>query len=180
MSSGAYVVRSDQSSTVICDAGPIIHLDELGCLDLLADFQAILVPDLVWQEVARHRPGALEQLGSSASRAGVPRDGDLDLATLTRALSLDAGEEAALALMRRHPDAILLTDDAAARLVAEQLGMRVHGTIGIVVRSIRRGQRTPQATLVILDSIPRQSTLFLRPQLLDAVIDHVKAELGLA
>jgi hypothetical protein len=24
--------------TVVCDAGPLIHLDELGCLGLLADF----------------------------------------------------------------------------------------------------------------------------------------------
>ena len=28
---------------VVCDAGPIIHLDELNCLDLLADFQEIIV-----------------------------------------------------------------------------------------------------------------------------------------
>ena len=28
--------------TVVCDAGPAIHLDELGCLDLLKDFQEVL------------------------------------------------------------------------------------------------------------------------------------------
>jgi len=28
--------------TVVCDAGPAIHLDELGCLDLLIDFQEVL------------------------------------------------------------------------------------------------------------------------------------------
>ena len=26
---------------VVCDAGPLIHLDELGCLDLLTDFQTV-------------------------------------------------------------------------------------------------------------------------------------------
>ena len=25
---------------VVCDAGPLIHLDEIGCLDLLTDFSA--------------------------------------------------------------------------------------------------------------------------------------------
>ena len=99
---------------VVCDAGPIIHLDELGCLDLLADFNAIL-----------------------------------------------------------------LTDDAAARLVAEQLGMPVHGTIGVVVRAVRRRQRSPQAVLDVLRAIPTKSTLFVRPQLLDAVIDRLIAELGI-
>ncbi len=29
---------------VVCDAGPLIHLDESGCLDLLADFHRLLVP----------------------------------------------------------------------------------------------------------------------------------------
>jgi hypothetical protein len=26
---------------VVCDAGPLIHLHELGCLELLADFPAV-------------------------------------------------------------------------------------------------------------------------------------------
>lgn len=41
---------------VVCDAGPLIHLDEVACLDLLADFSTVLVPEVVWQEVTRHRP----------------------------------------------------------------------------------------------------------------------------
>ena len=44
---------------VICDAGPLIHLDEVGCLDLLSDCLEVLVPPRVWQEVERHRPAAL-------------------------------------------------------------------------------------------------------------------------
>ena len=34
----------------VCDAGPLIHLDELASLDLLAEF-TIWVPDAVWAEV---------------------------------------------------------------------------------------------------------------------------------
>lgn len=30
---------------VVADAGPIIHLDELGCLDILYDFEQVSVPD---------------------------------------------------------------------------------------------------------------------------------------
>lgn len=52
--------RIDETGAVIvCDAGPIIHLDELGCLDLLADFFEVLIPETVCREVERHRPGAL-------------------------------------------------------------------------------------------------------------------------
>lgn len=28
----------------VCDAGPLIHLDELGCLALLSDFARVLLP----------------------------------------------------------------------------------------------------------------------------------------
>ena len=41
---------------VIADAGPVIHLDELGCLNLLADFGSVIIPEAVYQEVERHRP----------------------------------------------------------------------------------------------------------------------------
>ena len=34
---------------VVCDAGPLIHLDELGCVDLLSDFSEVLVPETVWR-----------------------------------------------------------------------------------------------------------------------------------
>jgi predicted nucleic acid-binding protein len=49
--------------TVVCDAGPAIHLDELGCLDLLKDFQEVLLPNTVWEEIKRHRPSALNKAG---------------------------------------------------------------------------------------------------------------------
>ena len=49
------------AKVVVCDAGPLIHLDELDCLDLLGDYPEVLVPEAVWREVLRHRPLALEK-----------------------------------------------------------------------------------------------------------------------
>ena len=43
---------------VVCDAGPFIHLDELNCLELLADFEEIVVPLVVEKEILDHRPSA--------------------------------------------------------------------------------------------------------------------------
>ena len=54
------MAQSDATREVVCDAGPPIHLDEVGCLDLLADFRAVLIPVAVWQEIARHRPSLLD------------------------------------------------------------------------------------------------------------------------
>src|SRR5438270_251796 len=38
----------NRAGSLVSDAGPLIHLDELGCLDLLQDFAEVLVPDAVW------------------------------------------------------------------------------------------------------------------------------------
>lgn len=57
-------------------------------------------------------------------------------------MSLHRGEQEALALATKHEDALLLTDDTAARLAAGVLGLGVHGTIGVLIRAIRRAQRT--------------------------------------
>jgi len=51
------MIRSPTS--VICDAGPIIHLDEINCLNLLNDFKEIILPFSVEREIAAHRPSAL-------------------------------------------------------------------------------------------------------------------------
>jgi hypothetical protein len=49
--------ETDQRPTlIVCDAGPLIHLDELDCLDLLSDFPDVMVPKEVWREVQRHHP----------------------------------------------------------------------------------------------------------------------------
>lgn len=161
---------------VICDAGPVIHLDELQCLDLLADWKVVLVPGEVWREVLQYRPEALTRSTVRLTRVAVNLSTQAGFAALVRVFSLDAGEQEALALTRQEPEAILLTDDAAARLVAEQMGMRVHGTLGVLLRAIRRGRRTPEQVLTLLGTLPQQSSLYIRPGLLNAVIARVRQE----
>ena len=59
------------SVVVIADAGPLIHLDELSSLDLLADFGNIIVPNAVWCEVENHRAQALKHPGLNLIRKNV-------------------------------------------------------------------------------------------------------------
>jgi predicted nucleic acid-binding protein len=162
---------------IVCDAGPLIHLDELDCLDLLADFPTILVPEQVWEEVEHHRPGALEHPGVRVRRVSTVISGEAAFQALTKALALDLGEQAALSLMERHLDATLLTDDAAARLAANGLGYRVHGTIGILLRAIRRQQRTREEVLSVLRGLPTRSTLHIRPDLLQEIIAQLQNQI---
>jgi predicted nucleic acid-binding protein len=165
--------------TIVCDAGPVIHLDELGCLDLLKDFQEVLLPNTVWEEISRYRPSALNKADLPFVKQPGKTPSIEPLLTLCKIFSLDAGEIEALALMEQRPQAMFLTDDAAARLVAIQMGFNVHGTIGILVRSIRRGQMSPKEVLDIFKDIPLKSTLYIRHSLLEEIQLKIKSEFNL-
>ena len=162
---------------VVCDAGPIIHLDELGCLSLLNDFDEVLIQSEVWQEVAHHRHVVLRNSDLSFQQIDVIICSDPPFQALIQSLSLDLGEQAALSLMQSHPGAIFLTDDAAARLAAITLGYRVHGSIGILLRAIRRNRRSARDVIAILGNLTRQSTLHIRSQLLEEIIERLKKEI---
>jgi predicted nucleic acid-binding protein len=81
--------------------------------------------------------------------------------------------------MEKNPQAIFLTDDASARMVAEQMGFRVHGTIGVLVRSIRRGQMEPGEVLHILEEAPSKTTLYIKYSLLDEIVLKIRKEFNL-
>ncbi|MCX7419402.1 MAG: DNA-binding protein [Planctomycetia bacterium] len=155
---------------VVCDAGPLIHLDELGCLDLLSDFREVLVPSTVWREVETHRPTALanRQVAWSLVSAKEPRS--VTLRSLVRSLPLHAGELEALQVASERRAQLLLTDDTAARLAAQTMQLPVHGTIGILFRAIRRRQLAGDGVAQLLRSIPSRSTLHIKHSLLEEFI----------
>ena len=167
------------STKVVCDAGPFIHLDELNCLELLADFEEIVLPLVVEKEILDHRLSALQDHDLNIYRSSERIAIGVELLALCQIFSLDAGEIEALALMERNPQHIFLTDDAAARLVAEQMKFKVHGTIGVLIRSIRRRLRKPEEIFYILAEIPQKSTLHIKPSLLNEIIQMVKNEFSL-
>jgi len=166
---------TEGQAEVVCDAGPLIHLDELGCLALLCDFPLVLVPEDVWREVERHRPSALDPGdGNPPGTSRVdPRKASFR-GTGARALALDRGEQAALSLSMGRPGSLFLTDDSAARLAARALGVRAQGTIEVLVRSIRRQQRTREQIVDMLRDLPALSTLHIRPSLLAEIIREVE------
>lgn len=173
------MARTKIQNPAICDAGPIIHLDELDSLELLSDFHPLLISKTVQAEIIKHRPKALQHTGlvykavDSSSPQG-PR-----LSVLSKVLSLDMGELESLSLAQEMPGIFFLTDDAAARLAAEELGCKVHGTVGIIIRAIRKKTRTPREVIDLLNRIPTKTTLFLRPSLLKEIIEKIKMEYAL-
>lgn len=166
--------RSAQA--VVCDAGPLIHLDELDCLWLLADFSQVLIPATIAAELAQHRPDLLARTDVLWQHCAAKLPHTPRLATLCQLFSLHAGEQDALAQLEVFPQRIFLTDDSAARQVAEQMGFKVHGSIGVITRAIRRNQMAPSEVIQTLSQIPIRSSLHIKPSLLQEVIAKIRME----
>lgn len=174
MSSGDCVVPTEGIQTVVSDAGPLIHLDELQCIDLLSDFSEVWVPATVAQEALQHRPELRKAPAFESFRCPADRPNHPDLKLLARSFGLHRGEMAALTLLRHLPSGIFLTDDAAARLAAKSLGYRTHGTIGLLLRAIRRHLRSRDEVIEILEELPDRSSLHIQKALLEEVLEQLR------
>ncbi|UCH96185.1 MAG: DNA-binding protein, partial [Candidatus Aminicenantes bacterium] len=80
---------TEKLKKVVFDAGPIIHLDELNCVDLLGEFQEILLAESVWTEINYYRPLALHKSSLSLKRCPQKYPTGEQLCTMCRTFSLD-------------------------------------------------------------------------------------------
>lgn len=144
---------------VVCDASPLIYLSKLEQFQLLKLlYQPVLVPPAVWEEVAVAGQGRLEStnLRSAVADAWIL----VDKPTIASgrlsefAAGLGRGEVEAI-LLAQERSAILITDDALGRSVAERLGLQVTGTIGVLLRAKRQGHL--QSVRPLLDRLRTQT-----------------------
>jgi predicted nucleic acid-binding protein len=113
----------------------------VGHFDLLTAFYGrIVIPQAVYDEVVvrgQSRDGSREVKESSWIEVRVPQD---ELAVRALATELGRGEAAAIILAQELQAARLLIDEIRGRRVAQQLGLQVQGTLGILARAKREGR----------------------------------------
>ena len=147
--------------TIVCDAGPIIHLYEAHCLQLLRQKGNLYLPQRVFNEVQTTLqmkdpwPEWLRVISLSPheqKEAGIWKEsGDLH-----------AGEAEALVLARRNRADWFLTDDSTTRLFVSLLGMEVHGSMGVILWNAAHKHLSRAETELALDGL-KASSLWLFP-----------------
>jgi predicted nucleic acid-binding protein len=150
---------------IVCDTGPLLHLGEAGVRDLLSSAGDVHIPIAVDLEIRsyeadwdRRRPPWLHvtQLDSGPA---------LEARSWRQAGFLHYGEAQAIALARQLRADWLLTDDAAARLLAESWGLEVHGSLGLVLWSAAMHHLSHPEAEAALDGLAR-SSLWVSPSVL--------------
>lgn len=128
--------------TVVADASVLIGLSSIGRLALLQERfpEGVLVPPAVWREVVEQggeRPGVREV--AEAGWITVREVTAQEIVQLLR-MELEAGEAEAIALAHESGAEVVMLDERDARQAAKQLGLRVLGTIGILIWGRRVGK----------------------------------------
>jgi uncharacterized protein len=116
---------------VVADSSPLIYLSRVGALHVLpALFGDVLVPRVVWEEISEKRPTAR---GIALRQAAWLRVVENPSAQVD--LGLDAGETAAILVAESLHADLLLIDERVGRKVAQERGLAVRGTVGMLVQA---------------------------------------------
>jgi len=160
----------------VSDAGPLIHLSEIGCLSLLRIFETIHIPNAVWSEtVGQNR---------------VPKDdilllGNIQQHSLTQYEviqfiqkngldELQDGERECLCLCQKIDVSVLLTDDMAVREKAFRLNLTPVGALGIVVRAYRLRHISLDNAKRHITDLYDVSSLFVTHTIVEMVIEQLE------
>ncbi len=160
---GPSAKASQAMRRVVSDTGPLLHLSEAHALQILRSVGEVHIPKAVEAEMSRLAStwriptwitvdalGALQKKQAQAwQQAGL----------------LDLGEAEAIALAKQIRADWLLTDDTAARLFAQAVGLEVHGSVGLVLWAAVMGHLQREEAEGVLDRLA-QSSLWISPRVL--------------
>lgn len=158
----------------VSDTGPLIHLSQIGKLELLRIVDSLLIPSEVEYEF--RKGGSLKKLrdldiikvkevkGTHANSAGA----------ISRKFGLDLGEAETIVLAKKEGISLIFTDDLDARRTAIARGLEPHGSIGILMRAYRDGIISEEETIAAIRQLHSDSSLYLTSDLTRRAVEAVK------
>lgn len=154
---------------IVCDTTVLLYLGRIGHSRLLPDlFAPVCIPEAVLLELDMGRllrpdtinprilPWAMPVAVSAALVGGLPPN------------RLGTGERATIAYAQSQDSCIAGLDDLRARQLAESMGLRVIGTLGVLLRAQQTGLIA--ALRPLIDDVIAQG-FHLSPELYRAVLE---------
>ncbi len=146
----------------VFDAGPLIHLQQIGSLSVLRLFGKIVISNQVRQEL--HGGFPLPKNCSVVELDGKSKDA---AKLVSERYEIGMGEASAIALAKQKGIELLFTDDLSARDTAKRIGLEPHGTLAIITRAYRENVLNKKEALSCLEKLHADSTLYLTTDLLE-------------
>ena len=143
---------------VISDTTPLISFLKINHLDLLEKlFGKVFIPQAVYNELTadirfKHEAQQIKQSTFIEVR-NVENMGSVSV--LKRATGLDQGESEAIVLTDELKADLLLMDEAKGRTISNEMGLKVMGTIGILMAAYKEHELTSYEARECIDILQR-------------------------
>jgi uncharacterized protein len=152
---------------VVSDTSPVRALNHLGLLNVLEQlYGGVFIPTAVADELEfpAHDFVAIEISKNSTFhiRDVIDRERLREIRT-----TIDAGEAEAIALALEINADFLLIDELAGRTVAEEMGLRYIGVLGVLLRA--KNFRLIDSVCPLMDKLQYQLNFFISPTLYEQV-----------
>lgn len=141
--------------TAVSNAGPLIHLAQIGRLSLLKEiFSEIIIPRTVKVEVIDKgkEMGKPDAFLIDAVDWIIVLDDPSNADQLAEKAGIHFGEACAI-LLAKSLNVPVLLDDSDARKFALGLGLEVVGSVGIIIRAVRLGLISKEEGLKDLEKL---------------------------
>lgn len=154
---------------VVSNTSPLTNLAAIGQFDLLRQLYAELhIVDGVWNELnakGKRWPGADDVVAANWIKRH-----NVQNRSLVEALTsdLDLGEAESIALAKELNADLILLDEKEGRHTAQRLGMRVIGTVGVLLEAKARGMIL--SVRPHLDALRQTAGFYLSESLYQAVL----------
>jgi predicted nucleic acid-binding protein len=155
---------------IICDSSPLVALslcNELSLLDTL--FNDVVVPEKVYNEI--NKTGKPEAGNIAAWAQGKVRRAGNQQVLQAINITLDSGESEAIALYWENEADFLLIDEQKGRKIAAQNGIKIIGTLGVLLLAKQKGLITAVKPFV---GLLRQSPVRISDYLYQKILEMAK------
>lgn len=158
---------------IICDAGPVIHLQEAGYLDMLKTIGSISITKAVYQkivanvEINNEWPKWIKITTLSNAKR---KEAEI----LTKVADLHKGEAESFILAKQIDADMLLTDDTAARFYAKLINLEAHGSLGVIIWNVSNGYMTKSEGIKAIEALSH-SSLWISDKILQEAITAINS-----
>ncbi len=156
--------------SAVVNASPLIFLSRAGMMHLLRQVGAeIAVPEFVAGEILQrgHHDITAKILETTPWLKTVKV---IEIPPIIQSWDLGPGESSVLAYAYANPEVTAIIDDGHGRYCAETLGLRLKGTLGLVMLAKKNGT-IPAARSVV--AILKQHGMYLAQPLIDRAMSLV-------
>ena len=159
--------------TIISDTTPIISLIKINRLDLLEKlFEEVLIPEAVYRELTTNalfeNEANIVKTSSFLKTSSVQNRKSLQL--LQAVSGLDDGESEAIILADELKSDVLIMDERKGRKVAEKLGIKITGTVGVLLQSYSENMISSDEIKTYLDQL-KNSNIRLSESLIQKALE---------